>query len=84
MFLSAKSLNGIENLQRRALRFLFDECQSRYEQLLNQAGRSSMRINRPRTLCEEICKTSDELKTIFMKNVFTVKETDRFTRERKS
>ena len=69
MFLSAKSLNRIENLQERALRFLLDDYESTYEQLLNKAGRSSMSINRLRTLCVEICKTLNELNPSFMKNI---------------
>ena len=36
MFSSAKSLNGIENLQKKALRFLLNDDQSTYEQLLNK------------------------------------------------
>ena len=67
MFLSAKSLNRIENLQERALRFLLDDYESTYEQLLNKAGRSSMSINRLRTLCVEIYKTLNELNPSFMK-----------------
>ena len=54
---SAKSLNIIENLQQRALRFLLDNYESTFEQLVNKAGRSSMSINRLRTLCVEIFKT---------------------------
>ena len=40
-----------------------------------------MSINRKRTLEVEICKTLNELNPSFMKNIFTVKETDRLTRE---
>ena len=40
-----------------------------------------MSINRKRTLEVEICKTLHELNPSFMKNIFTVKETDRLTRE---
>ena len=41
-----------------------------------------MSINRLRTLYVEIYKTLNELNPSFMKNIFTVKETDRLTRER--
>ena len=40
-----------------------------------------MSINKQRTLYVEICKTLDELNPSFMENIFTVKETDRLTRE---
>ena len=46
MFSPVKSLNRIENLQKRALRFLLNDYESTYEQLLNKAGRSSISINR--------------------------------------
>ena len=67
MFSPAKSLNRIENIQKGVLRFLLDDYESTYEQLLNKAGRSSMSINRLRTLCVEIYKTLNELNPSFMK-----------------
>ena len=80
-YTSVKSLNRIENLQKTALRSLLDDYESTYEQLLNKAGRSSMSINRLRTLCVEIYKTLYELNLSFLKNIFTVKEIDRLARE---
>ena len=50
MFLSAKSLNRIENFAKKALRSLLSDYESTCEQLLNKAGRSSMSINRLRNL----------------------------------
>ena len=50
MFLSAKSLNRIENFGRKALRSLLSDYEPTCEQLLNKAGRSSMSINRLRNL----------------------------------
>ena len=47
-----------------------------YEQLLNKTGRNSMSINRLRTLCVEIYKALNELNLSFMKNIFTVNETE--------
>ena len=70
-----------ENLQKRALRFLLNDYESAYEQLLNKAGRSSISINRLRTLCAEIYKAFNELNLGLMKNVFTVKVTNRLIRE---
>ena len=62
------------------MRFLLDDYKSTYEQLLNKAGISSISINRLGT-CVEIYETLNELKPSFMKNIFTVKETDRLTKE---
>ena len=67
--------------KKRVLRFLPDDYESTYEQLLNKAGRSSMSINRIRTLCVEIYKTLNELNPSLTKNIFTVKETNRLTRQ---
>ena len=69
MFLSAKSLKRIQNLQKRALKILLDGYESTYKQLLNKAGRSSMNINRLGTLCVEICKSFNELSPSFMKKI---------------
>ena len=55
--------------------------ESTYEQLLKKAGGSSQSINRLRTLCVEIYKILNELNPSVIKNIFTVKETDRLTRE---
>ena len=63
-------------LQKRGLRFLLNEYEPTYEPLLHKAGRSSMSINRLRTLCVEIYKTLNELNPSFIKNISTVKETE--------
>ena len=39
MFSSAKSLNKVESLQKRALRFLYEDYVSSYEELLQKAGK---------------------------------------------
>ena len=65
VFVCVTSLNRIENLQKRALRLLLYGYEYKYEQLLNKAGRGSMTIY----------KMLKELNPIFMKNIFTVKET---------
>ena len=54
MFSSAKSLNKVESLQKRALRFLYEDYVSSYEELLQKAGKETMKVNRLRSLCIEI------------------------------
>ena len=44
MFSSAKSLNKIEFLQRRALRFLYDNYDSSYESILKLSGKSTVNV----------------------------------------
>ena len=45
-FYSAKSLNKVESLQKRALRFLYENHVSSYEELLQRAGKETMKVNR--------------------------------------
>ena len=42
MFSSTYSLNEIENLQKQALRFLHDDFEASYEDLLSKGGKSKM------------------------------------------
>ena len=71
-----KSLKQNLKFAKRALRFLLDDFESTYEQLLNKTGRNSMSISRLRTLCVEIYKALNKLNLSFMKNIFTVKEAE--------
>ena len=58
MFSNATSLlKKIENLQKRALRFLYNNYQLTYEEMLDKANRSTMNVKRLRFLCVEIYKT---------------------------
>ena len=56
MFSSAKLLNKVESLQKRALRSLYEDYVLSYEELLQKAGRETMKVNRLRSLCIEIYK----------------------------
>ena len=53
MFSSKRSLNKIENLQKRALRFALDDYTSFYELLLEKSGKSTMNLAIERLLCIE-------------------------------
>ena len=65
-----KSLDKIESLHKRALRFLLNDYVSSYEQLLEKSGKCNMKICRPRFLCIEIYKTLNYLNPSFMKEIF--------------
>ena len=67
VFSSAASLKKIENLQKRALRFLYKSYNTSYEDLLLKSGFSPMNVKRLRTLCIEIFKTLNNLNPSFMK-----------------
>ena len=62
-----KSLDKIESLHKRALRFWVNDYVSSYEQLLEKSGKCNMNIPRLRFLCIEIYKTLNDLKPSFMK-----------------
>ena len=81
MFSHAKSLNKIECLQKRALRFLLNDFTSSYEQLLEKSGKSKMCTNRLRILCIEIFKSINNINPTFMKEIFNLRITDRPIRE---
>ena len=61
MFPIASSLKKNENLQKRALRFLYNDYEISYEELLLKSDRATMNVNRLRILCTEIYKTINNL-----------------------
>ena len=77
MFSNTVSLKKIENLQKRALKFLHKRYNTSYEDLLLKSRFSSMNVKRLRTLCVEIFKTLNNLNPSFMKTIFSLRQTDR-------
>ena len=74
IFSTAKSLNKIESLQKRVLRFLwYDDYSVSYEALLEKAGKVKMNVNRLRNVCVEIFKSINKLNPEFMNNISKVK-----------
>ena len=73
-FTSAKSLEKIENIQKRALRFMYNDYQNSYEYLLIKAEKSTMTVRRLRFLCIEIFKTINDLNPPYMKTIFKLAE----------
>ena len=80
MFSTAKFLDKIESLQKRALRFLYNDYSISCEGLLEKAGKVKMNVYRLRNLCVEIYKTINKLNPEFMNNIFKVKENKRVVR----
>ena len=69
-------------MQKRAISILLDNYETIYSaQLLNKEGRSSMSINILRMLYVETYKSLNELNPNLIRNIFTVKEANRLTRE---
>ena len=65
-FPSSKSLENIEKLHERALRFLYNDHTSSYNDLLSKSDRCTMLISRQRAPCIEIFKTVNKLDPPFM------------------
>ena len=56
-------------MQKR-IRFLDDDFEQSYEDLLSKGGKSKMNVRRLRTLCVEIYKALNDLNPSFMNNTF--------------
>ena len=81
IFSTAKFLTKIESLQKRAVRFLYNDYSISYEDLLEKAGKVKISVNRLRNLSVEIYKTKNKLNPEFVNNIFKVKENKRLVRE---
>ena len=82
MFSSKRSLNKIENLQKRAFRFVLDDYTSSYELLLEKSGKPNMNLARERLLCIKVYKTLNSLNPCFMQGLFELRETNRNVRNK--
>ena len=80
--LSTLSVKKVENLQKMALRFPYNDYEISFEDLLLKSGRSTMIANRLRILCIEIYKTINNLKLEFMRDLLCLRETSRLIREK--
>ena len=73
-FSSRKSINKIENIQKRALRFLLNDYSSDYETLLKKTNKCTMEVKRPRLLALEIFKAFNENYPTFINDYFEKNE----------
>ena len=70
-FSSSKSLQKIERIQERALRFLYNDHKSSYYDLLIRSKKCTVQVARQRNLCIEIFKTIKNLNPPFMHSIFS-------------
>ena len=82
MFSSASSLKKIENLEKRALNFLYNDYEISYEELLLKSGRATMNVIRLRILSIEIYKTINNLNPELMRDLFSLRETSSLIRKK--
>ena len=76
------SLNKVENLRKRALRFLHNDYSSSYEEIFKKSGKSTVNISNYCSLCNEIFKTLNDIKPSFIKDIFKLRMTNRPTWEK--
>ena len=79
---SAKSLNKVESLQKKAVRFLYEDYVSSYEELLPKTGKETMKVNRLRSLCIEIYKSINNINPTYMNELFKLRKTSRVVRSK--
>ena len=72
-FSTNKSIEKIEDIQKRCLRVTLNDYKSDCKNLLDKSGKESMKIRRIKTLAIEIFKTVHELNPNFMETLFTSK-----------
>ena len=72
MFSSPKSLNKVK--------YLAPYYVSSYEELLQKAGKETMKVNRSRGLCIEIYKSINNINPMYMNEIFKLRKTSRVVR----
>ena len=73
-FCSVASTRNMEKIQKRALKFLTENYDSDYEQLLIETNMSSLTLQRMRYMCIEVFKCLNKLNPTFMYDLFNIKE----------
>ncbi len=60
----------VENIQERALHFMFNDMVSTYKSLLDRCGYTTLHIRRIRTIATKVFKSVHDLNPTFMKEMF--------------
>ena len=74
MFSSKKSLTNIENIQKRALRFVNNDYTSSFQELHINSGVSGIRIMTLRSLAIEVYKCVKQINPVYLNDMFTRKK----------
>ena len=72
-FSSANSLQKVERIQERALRFLFNDNSSPYEELLKKSGKNYMHVSRLRAQMYRNLQNYEAAEPCFLQNIFSFK-----------
>ena len=74
MLSSVKSSNKVESLQKRAFCFLYEDYVSSYQELLQKAGKETMKVNRLKSLCIKIYKLINNINPTYMNEIFKLRK----------
>ena len=74
MFTGKKSLDRMENIKKRALRFVLDDYGSSYHDLLIQNEVPGIKIETLRLLAIEVSKCVNKLNPEYLNDIFTIKK----------
>ena len=74
MFSSKRSFTAIENIQKRALRFVSNDFTSNFQELLNDSGVSGIRIMTLRLLAIEVYKCVKKFNPEYLNDIFILKK----------
>ena len=73
---SAKNTQKLEKLQLRALRLVYHDYTSTYDELLERARRPSLHLGRLRTLATEVYKSVHQLNPPYVQDLYKCKTTN--------
>ena len=82
MSCSVKSLNKIENLQKRALRLMLSDYGSSYDEVLRLSDSCKMNVRLKKNLCVEIYKTLNDLNPSFRREISETRKTKTAVRKK--
>ena len=74
MFTSKSSLNKLENIQKRALRFVCNDFVSNYSELLEKCGSQGVKLMTLRCMAIEVYKCVNNMNPQYLNEMFTLKK----------
>ncbi len=69
-FCGASATKMVDNMQYRALKFIFNDYNSEYSELLKLANLPSLELRRQRALCIEVFKAIHKMSPLYISNLF--------------
>ena len=79
-FYSLENMNKLERIQKQALRFVYNNYSSSYEELLNKANRPTLYVQRLRSILSIVYKSLMKQGPIYVHDLFVINEHSRSKR----